>query len=153
MSEPTCQVLRTLDVIGEKWSLLIVRNALRGQTKFSEFRENLGVPTDVLTARLAKLVAAGIFDKRSYREAGSRERFSYHLTEKGEALRMVFASMIEWGDEYNPASAGAANRVVDGRTGHPLRLGFIDDDGEFIDPHDIAIVPGPQSTWSVSTRG
>jgi DNA-binding HxlR family transcriptional regulator len=147
MPEPSCQIVRTLDVIGEKWSLLIVRNALRGQTKFSEFRESLGAPTDILTARLAKLVAAGVLEKRSYREEGSRERTSYHLTSKGEALRIVVASMIEWGDEHNPAPAGIASRVVDGRDGHPLRLGFVDDTGRVTEPRDIVIVPGPISNW------
>ena len=83
---PNCPVVRTLDVIGEKWSLLIVRNAFRGDSRFSEFRENLGVPSDILTARLATLVDAGVLEKRAYREAGDRERSSYHLTAKGEGL-------------------------------------------------------------------
>ena len=147
MPDPSCQIVRTLDVIGEKWSLLIVRNALRGQTRFSEFRESLGAPTDILTTRLAKLVAAGILDKRSYRHEGSRERSSYHLTPKGEGLRVVVASMIEWGDEHNPAPAGVASRIVDGEDGHPLRLAFVDDAGRLTAPADIAIVPGSRASW------
>ena len=76
--ERACQVIRTLDVIGEKWSLLIVRNALRGQTRYSQFRESLGAPTDILTNRLGKLVDAGVLEKRRglgmYVTDGARER-------------------------------------------------------------------------------
>lgn len=151
MSAPTssCQVVRTLDVIGEKWSLLIVRNALRGQTRYSEFRDDLGAPTDILTNRLAKLLDAGILEKRSYREAGSRERASYHLTERGEALRVVIAAMIQWGDEFNPAPQGVSSRVVDVLDDRPLRLGFLDPDGAEVDRDVVGIAPGPaaRAAW------
>src|ERR1700709_2556753 len=92
VEEPRCQVVRTLDIVGEKWSLLIVRNALRGQTRFAQFRDQLGIPTDILTARLTSLVSGGILEKRAYREEGSRERSSYHLTEAGKALNLVIAA-------------------------------------------------------------
>src|ERR1700712_3618917 len=116
--EPRCQVVRTLDIVGEKWSLLIVRNALRGQTKFSEFRDQLGIPSDILTARLATLTSGGILEKRAYRE----ERSSYHLTEAGRALNIVIAAMMQWGDVYNPSPFGQASLVVDAQTSGPLEL-------------------------------
>ncbi|TBN58049.1 transcriptional regulator [Glaciihabitans arcticus] len=128
--EKRCQIVRTLDVVGEKWSLLIVRNALRGQTRFSEFRESLGVPTDVLTSRLATLVEGGILEKRAYREPGSRERSSYHLTSAGEGLGLVFAAMIQWGDDFNPAPTGPVYRVVDPAGGDALRLTYVDERGD-----------------------
>lgn len=145
MSKPesACQVVRTLDVIGEKWALLIVRNALRGQTRFSEFRESLGAPTDVLTDRLAKLVSAGVLEKQTYREAGERSRVGYHLTERGQALRVVIAAMIEWGDAFNPAPQGAGSRLVEAQDDRPVRLAFVGPDGAEVDPHDVAIAPGP----------
>jgi DNA-binding HxlR family transcriptional regulator len=126
---PNCPVVRTLDVVGEKWSLLIVRNAFRGQTRFSEFRENLGVPSDILTARLATLVEAGIFEKRAYREPGSRERSSYHLTPAGEGLRIIIAAMKQWVDEYNPAPVASTLRLVDPTDGAPLALAYVDAEG------------------------
>jgi len=101
--EPRCQVVRTLDIVGEKWSLLIVRDALRGRTRYSEFRESLGVPTDILSARLLSLVDSGILEKRAYRETGSRERASYHLTEAGRGLQVVIAAMLQWNDRFDPA--------------------------------------------------
>ena len=135
--EKTCQITRTLDVVGEKWSLLILRNALRGQTRFSEFRDDLGVPSDVLTARLATLVERGILEKRAYREPGSRERSSYHLTTAGEGLRLVFASMIQWGDEFNPAPTGPVYRVVDPQGGDALHLAYVTASGDIRSSADV----------------
>jgi DNA-binding HxlR family transcriptional regulator len=137
---PTCQVARALDVIGEKWSLLIVRNALRGQTRFSEFRDHIGAPSDILAARLVTLVDAGILEKRPYREPGRRERFSYHLTESGEGLRLVVAALIQWGDTYNPDPAGPATRIVDRETTEGVSLAFVDAHGHRLDTRDIAII-------------
>ncbi|MCU1551459.1 MAG: transcriptional regulator, HxlR family [Glaciihabitans sp.] len=142
-----CQIVRTLDIVGEKWSLLIVRNAVRGQTRFSEFRDSLGVPSDILTARLGTLVAAGILEKRSYREPGSRERSSYHLTESGLALKLVLAAMVQWSDEFNPTVYGPASILADPETHEKVELAFV----PMGDPHsdEVAILPGPGSlaTW------
>ena len=126
---PNCPVVRTLNVIGEKWSLLIVRNAMRGDTRFSEFRDNLGAPSDILTARLATLVEAGVLEKRAYREPGSRERSSYHLTPAGEGLRIVIAAMKQWTDEFNPTPGTSTLRLVDPTDGAPLGLAYVDAEG------------------------
>ncbi|KAA9111463.1 winged helix-turn-helix transcriptional regulator [Microbacterium rhizomatis] len=147
--EPRCQIVRTLDIVGEKWSLLVIRDALRGVTRFSDFRASLGAPSDILSARLARLVDAGILEKRMYREVGQRERPSYHLTEAGRGLQLVIASMVQWNDRFDPAPAGAASVVVDPVEGAPLALAFVDLDGRVVDPDEVAIVPGPGalSTW------
>ena len=146
--EPRCQIARTLDIVGEKWSLLIVRDALRGLTRFSEFRDSLHAPTDILSARLARLVEAGILEKQVYREEGQRERASYHLTEAGWGLRVVIASMVQWNDRFDPAPAGAASVVVDPGDGTPLDLAFVDSAGRVVAPEQIAIVPGPGGAWT-----
>jgi len=147
--EPRCQVVRTLDIVGEKWALLIVRDALRGCTRFSQFRESLGVPTDILSARLTSLVESGILEKRAYREPGSRERSSYHLTEAGRGLQVVIAAMFQWNDRFDPAPEGPAAIVVDPTDGHALDLAFVAaKDGRVVDPDDIAIVRGPVGTWT-----
>jgi DNA-binding HxlR family transcriptional regulator len=145
VEEPRCQVVRTLDIVGDKWSLLIVRNALRGQTRFSQFRDQLGIPTDVLTARLATLVAGGILEKRAYREEGTRERSSYHLTESGRALNLVIAALIQWGDEYNPSPFGQASLVVDAETNDRIELEFVGATRSAIPAGEVAFRPGPAS--------
>lgn len=131
-----CQVVRTLDIIGEKWSLLIIRDAFRGSSRYSEFRESLGVPSDILSARLAKLVDAGVLEKRGYREAGSRERFSYHLTESGQGLSVVLAAMVQWGDEFAPVESGRGWRVQDAE-GRGLGLRFVDEAGAAREPAEV----------------
>jgi DNA-binding HxlR family transcriptional regulator len=93
-----CSVARTLDVIGDKWSLLILRDAFYGVRRFDDFREDLGVARNVLADRLQKLVATGIFERRQYEERPPR--FEYRLTEKGRALLPVLLAMIGWGDRW-----------------------------------------------------
>lgn len=139
-----CQVRRALDVVGEKWSLLIVRDALRGMTKFSEFRSSLGAPSDVLTTRLNRLVDQGILVRLPYREPGARERHEYRLTPAGEGLRLVIAALIQWGDEFAPAPAGKASLVVDAESREPVALRFVGDEGTVVD--HATIVPGPAAS-------
>ena len=140
-SDVRCSIARSLEVIGQKWSLLIVSEALRGRTRFAEFRGRLGIAPDVLTDRLARLVDAGILERRPYREAGEREREEYVLTDAGRALKPVLAAMIEWGDEYRPSGHGPASiYTADGR---PVRLAFLDADGVEHDAADVVSIPGP----------
>jgi DNA-binding HxlR family transcriptional regulator len=145
VEEPRCQVVRTLDLVGEKWSLLIIRNALRGQTRFSQFRDQLGIPSDILTARLASLVTGGILEKRAYRDEGTRERFSYHLTPAGRALNIVIAALMQWGDEYNPSPHGRASLAVDTERSAPVELAFIEPTRGTVPSEQITFIPGPAS--------
>ena len=136
--EPRCPVVRSLDVIGEKWSLLIVRDAHRGLTRFGEFRESLGAPTDVLASRLASLVDRGILEKRPYREAGSRERVSYHLTAAGEGLLVVIAAMAQWSNEFARGPHAPSSRIA-GADGSARALAFVTPEGIVTD--DAELVP------------
>jgi DNA-binding HxlR family transcriptional regulator len=144
-TEARCQIARTLDIVGEKWSLLIVRDALRGSTRFSEFRDSLGAPSDILTTRLAKLVDAGVLEKRAYREPGSRERSSYHLTESGRGLSLVMGALVQWGDTYNPYSGGKSSKLVDTEGHEEVSLAFIHPSGRALTTDEVTLVPGPAS--------
>jgi DNA-binding HxlR family transcriptional regulator len=138
-----CSIARSLDVLGLKWSLLVVREAMWGRTRFAEFRSRLGIAPDVLTDRLSRLVEAGILERRPYREDGEREREEYLLTDAGRALIPVLAAMSAWGDEYRPSGFGPAALYADRETGASARLAFVDDEGREIDPADIVAVRGP----------
>jgi len=139
-----CSIARSLEVLGQKWSLLIVREAtLRGRTRFADFRAALGVAPDVLTDRLARLVDAGVLERRPYRAAGEREREEYVLTDAGRALLPVLAAITAWGDEHRPSGFGPAALYTDRRTGSPVRLAFLGDDGRELSPDDVAVVAGP----------
>lgn len=127
MSEP-CSIARSLEVLGERWTFLVVREAMWGVTRFADFRAALGVAPDVLTARLAKLVAFGVLERRPYQEEGRRVRHDYHLTEAGRDLRVVLGALQQWGDANNPYPPGPTveRRAPDGR---PLHVAFVDDEG------------------------
>jgi DNA-binding HxlR family transcriptional regulator len=102
--EQVCSVARALEVVGERWSLLIVRDAMFGITRFDDFRENLGLARSVLTARLNRLVDEGVLERRPYQT--NPERFEYVLTPKGRALGPVVFHLMKWGDAHYPTEAG-----------------------------------------------
>jgi DNA-binding HxlR family transcriptional regulator len=145
LADSRCSVARSLDLLGERWTLLIVREAFWGHTRFAEFRQQLGVAPDVLADRLSKLVSAGVFEIRAYREEGERERGEYVLTEKGRALLPILAALVEWGDDYRPTGFGPATVYADAQTGKELHLTFADADGRQVALDDVRIERGPGS--------
>ncbi|MFG2953626.1 winged helix-turn-helix transcriptional regulator [Streptomyces sp. NPDC048291] len=99
-STENCPVQRTLDVVGEKWTLLILRDAVNGVHRFDDFRRHIGLSESVLSSRLRKLVSADILKTVPYQEPGSRSRNEYHLTRKGWDLWPVFMALSQWGEAY-----------------------------------------------------
>ncbi|WP_218670927.1 helix-turn-helix domain-containing protein [Microbispora sp. GKU 823] len=95
-----CSVARALSVVGERWSLLIVREALDGARRFGEFHSRLGIARNLLATRLETLVTAGVMRRVPYQDPGDRQRFAYELTEQGRALRPTLVALLEWGDTY-----------------------------------------------------
>ena len=91
-------------MVGEWWTLLIVRDALRGTRRFEEFADSLGVARSVLTARLRKLTDAGIMERQRYSE--HPPRYEYQLTDKGRALFAVIVALMQWGDAWEQGPAG-----------------------------------------------
>lgn len=142
-SAPECSIARSLQVVGDKWSLLVIRDLARGTSKFSELRAGLGVASDILTARLATLVDAGVVEKRSYREPGARERSSYHLTPAGVDLRVVLGALQQWGDRYRPNESGPATHYEHTETGGTLEVSFVDGAGQPVSVEQVRSVRGP----------
>src|SRR4051812_39673034 len=101
-SEDPCPIARTMSVLGQPWAALVIREAMLGRSRFSEFREQLGVASDVLSARLGELVTAGVLEEDDYQVAGERRRTQYVLTEAGRALVSVLAAMGQWGRIHLP---------------------------------------------------
>ena len=93
-----CSIARSLELIGERWTLLILRDVFTGRRRFDQIQRSLGVARNVLTARLARLVAEGILYRRRYQEGP--ERYEYRLTEKGLDLWPVLVSLLAWGDRH-----------------------------------------------------
>ena len=121
-----CSIERTLQIVGERWSFLVLREMLlNGLSKFGDLERALGVAPNVLSERLTTMVDAGVLEKREYREAGARARYSYHPTDAGRDLTLVLAALQQWGDVHNAPSGGAtvARSSVDGG---PVRVALVD---------------------------
>jgi DNA-binding HxlR family transcriptional regulator len=95
-----CSVAGTLSVVGEKWSLLVLREAFFGVRRFADFQRVLGAPRAVLTDRLATLVEQGILRRVPYQAEGERQRHEYRLTQKGIDLYPTLVALMQWGDRY-----------------------------------------------------
>ncbi|WP_405401196.1 winged helix-turn-helix transcriptional regulator [Streptomyces sp. NBC_01104] len=133
-----CPVARSVDAIGDWWSLLIVRDAFDGSRRFGEFQRSLGVAKNILTARLRTLVAGGVLenvpasDGSAYRE--------YVLTPKGKALFPVIVALRQWGEQNSFAPDEPHSELVDSREGQPLRtLAVLSADGRRLDPDDTIV--------------
>ncbi|WP_030778164.1 winged helix-turn-helix transcriptional regulator [Streptomyces sp. NRRL S-920] len=142
--DSACPVARSVDAIGDWWSLLIVRDAFDGSRRFGEFQRSLGVAKNILTARLRALVAGGVLasvpasDGSAYRE--------YVLTPKGEALFPVIVALRQWGEENFFAPGEPHSELLDRRGGRPLRaLEVLSADGRRLTPGDTTVrkVPAP----------
>ena len=110
-----CSIQRSLALLGEKWTLLVLRDAFNGVRRFEQMRERLGAPRPVLSNRLARLVDAGLLARVPYREEGQRERHEYRLTPMGLDLYPVLVALMKWGDRY-----------LAGPDGPPVALGHRD---------------------------
>jgi DNA-binding HxlR family transcriptional regulator len=138
--EPVCSIERCLQILSDRWSFLILREALiDGITRFADFQRNLGIAPNVLTDRLDNLVNAGVLTKRSYQEPGSRTRRSYHLTAAGKDLAVPLAALQQWGDEHTAPPGGP---TVDRRSaaGKPVRVAFLDEATKAVPVNDITFV-------------
>jgi DNA-binding HxlR family transcriptional regulator len=142
VTESLCSIARTLEVVGDKWTLLVLREAALGEvTRFADFRSGLGIATDVLANRLGTLVEAGIMEKRPYQESGSRTRFGYHLTPAGKQLRLILGALQQWGDDNRAPDVGptVARRTAD--HDRPVRVAFVDDTDAVVRPEDVRFTP------------
>jgi DNA-binding HxlR family transcriptional regulator len=143
-SDENCSIRRTLEIVGERWTLLILREAFFGVRRFDDFVRNVGCPRDVLSARLKRLVANGILERVPYREAGRRARHEYQPTAKGRELVPSLLALMEWGDRYAADPAGPAVAVTHAGCGEPVegQLHCAGGHGP-LEAADLRIQPGP----------
>src|SRR5215813_6701173 len=135
-----CSLAQTLDVIGERWALLVLRDAFFGARRFDQFQKSLGIARNILTARLARLVEEGILERRPI-DGG---RFEYALTERGLDLQPVLLAMTHWGDKHKPNPRGKRLVFVERETGHPIQpMAVHAADGRVLKARDIKAKPGP----------
>lgn len=134
-----CSVARSVDVLGDWWNLLIIRELLWGTMKFDEFQRNLEISKGILSKRLKLLQEYDVVVKTP---VGSGT--DYALTEKGKALHVIIIAMMQWGDRWNPLPEGAPLIPVNRRTGTPLApVQLTDIDGQPLTLRDMGLRPGP----------
>lgn len=140
-----CSVQRTLAVIGEKWTMLLIRDAANGVHRFDDFRRHVGLSEAVLADRLRTLVDEGLFETREYQEPGQRRRREYRLTAKGWDLFPVLIALMQFGDKYLADERGESWQVQHKDCGHRVRA-------EVRCVHDHQLLT-PRDTEAVEVRG
>jgi DNA-binding HxlR family transcriptional regulator len=134
-----CSIARTLEVVGDRWTLLIIRDIALGHERFDELLKSLGVASNVLSERLTRLVAEGILDRTPYQERP--ERFEYHLTKKGRELGVALLALMEWGDRHLSEKPPRIARRRGDRS--PVTVRMVAKDGSVVAPEELELVPGP----------
>jgi DNA-binding HxlR family transcriptional regulator len=150
--DSTCSIARSLGVLGERWTFLILREAFLGATKFAEFRDRLGIAPDVLSDRLSTLVEYGVMEREPYQEPGARPRFAYRLTPVGTELKVVLHALQQWGDKYLPRPEGPSVLRRIRNTDLPVHVGYVDDRGNEVALADVAVIPADPTTGLATMR-
>ena len=139
-----CSVARTRAVVGERWTLLVLREAFYGVRRFDDLPRNLGAPRNVLTARLQTLVEHGLLLRVPYREPGARQRFDYKLTARGRELLPALIALMQWGDRHLADEAGPPVVVRHRDRGEPVRATLTCAAGHSdLTAYDTTPSPGP----------
>ena len=139
IGQDSCSVARTLEIIGDRWTWLLIRDAFLGLSKFAAFRDSLGIAPNILQDRLARLVKEGIFERVLYSERPAR--FEYRLTQKGSDLFTALNALRQWGDQYLCAEPMRLLRVIG--TEIPVIAALVPEGTPTLANEEIELVPGP----------
>lgn len=150
LSDSLCPIALSLEQVGEWWSLLIMRDALQGVSRFDEFSKSLNIAPNMLTRRLNALVEAGLLERRAY--CVKPLRHEYIPTGKGRDLQVVLYALIAWGNQHF-ASDEVAVQVVDRTSGRPLRPMMVDEvDGRVVPWDECDLAAGPGASQGIVER-
>jgi len=139
-----CAIGAAVGLIGERPTFLVLREAFNGVRRFADMQRRTGMPRQVLSDRLARLVGEGLLRKVPYQEDGQRSRYEYRLTEKGLDLYPVLVALMEWGDKYAVGSAGPQVLLRHRDCGEPVRLQMSCQAGHLLESaREVTPVPGP----------
>jgi DNA-binding HxlR family transcriptional regulator len=145
-----CPIARSLERVGEWWSILILRDALHGYTRFDEFQRSLGIAPNMLARRLNALVEAGLLERRRYSEHPPRDE--YVPTARGRDFRPVLFALMAWGNRHF-APEGASVQLIDTKTGAAVEPILVDQaNGRPIREPDYAMAPGPAAPARTQRR-
>jgi DNA-binding HxlR family transcriptional regulator len=150
-AEMDCSVAQALEVLGDWWTLLIVREAFFGVRRFGAFQENLGISRNVLSQRLAHLVEHGVLERVDVGEHGTH--FEYTLTPMGKDLALVLTALRQWADRWVVGAGNESLVVCDRRTGRTIpRQRIRGEDGSVLGARDMELRPGPGANATTRAR-
>lgn len=153
MSVDGCTIARAMAILGEKWTVLVLREVFTGIRRFEDMRQRTGIPRQVLANRLAMLVDEGVLRRVPYQEPGARVRHEYRLTERGFDLYPVLVAVREWGDRYLADPEGpplaTVHRDCDANVYVQLRC---EAGHDVASPRDVLPAPGPGARLRVESR-
>lgn len=132
----SCGLAATAKLLGDRWTLLILRSVFYGVRRFADIKTDIAVPGSTLSARLKKLIDAGLLEERSYRDGNARTRKEYGLSPAGESLKMILVALMDWGDEH--LRKGPAQLIPVARsTGQELEIAFVDRRGRAVNVENV----------------
>jgi DNA-binding HxlR family transcriptional regulator len=140
-----CTVARALGLVGDRWALLVLRDAFNGVHRFDELHRHLGIAPTVLTRRLDTLVGNGLMERVPYRAGGQRTRYEYRLTAKGWDLHPAVVALMAFGDKYLADPEGPPVRLSHTGCGAEVGVRVTCADGHDLTPRDITVEPGPSA--------
>jgi DNA-binding HxlR family transcriptional regulator len=140
----TCSLARTLEIVGQRWTLLVLRDLFNGICRFDDLADHLGIARNVLASRLARLTETGLAERVPYHQPGRRARHEYRLTGTGLDLCTVMVAFAGWGDRHLAGPAGPPARFEHRGCGAPVRAALLCDQGHLLTPSDrVRSRPGP----------
>ncbi|MEV6153555.1 helix-turn-helix domain-containing protein [Nonomuraea sp. NPDC052129] len=143
-SAENCSIKGTLEIVGERWSLLVLREAFFGLRRFGDFHQVLGCARNLLSERLAKLVDHGVLERVAYQDPGQRGRYEYQLTEKGLELLPALVALMQWGDRWTTGPDGPPVQVRHRDCGGAVSAILACEHGHHaLTPHATRATPGP----------
>ena len=142
LAREPCSIARTISVVGDRWTLLILRDCFLRVRRFEDLQSRLGITRPILADRLRKLVREGLLEKVPYQESPTRHE--YRLTERGRAFHPVLLALVRWGDDHMAGDAGPPNLYRHKTCGHDFRPETVCSAcGEPVSPRDVEVRPAP----------
>jgi DNA-binding HxlR family transcriptional regulator len=147
----TCSIARTLDLIGDRWTLLVLRDVANGVSRFDELTGHLGIARNILSGRLARLTEAGLIERKPYQVPG--ERNAYRLSGPGRELMPVLLAFMAWGDRHLAGPEGVPAVVRHADCGAPITVTVGCENGHELGPRPrVTVEPGPGSRVRAGAR-
>lgn len=151
LDDLNCSIANALDLIGEWWTILILREAFFGTRRFEDFQLHLGIARNILTARLRKLCDSGVLERVPVKAGAKRQE--YQLTKMGRDLQPTLIALTQWGDRWLHASDGAPVKFIERVSGEEIAdVAVLSKDGHKLKARELALIPGPGATDKTRER-